>query len=105
MDNWLVTNLTAAFIGLLIFLAGFTIGTVLDIISFNLYRRWDHNEKNHAKLIAVAIIQLFIVIFIIHISTPVKIIGNSFAFGIISSQVFLLIYALKTISHQVFDRN
>lgn len=105
MRNWLLRNLCAAFTGLLIFLMGFVIGTIVDITFFSLYRKWDPKEKNRGKLIALAVVQIFMIIFIINATTPVKALGSSFSFGLMSSQVFLFVHAIETVSHQVFDRD
>ena len=105
MRNWLLKNSCAAFAGLLIFLLGFVIGTIVDVTFFSIYRKWDPAEKNRGKLIALAIVQIFIVIFIINATTPIKALGNSFSFGLMSSQVFLFVHAIETVSHQVFDRD
>ena len=104
MHNWLLKNLCAAFVGLLIFLAGFIVGTMVDISFFSLYRKWDPKEEAKGKLIALSIVQIFIIIFIINAALPFKVLGSSFSFGLMSSQVFLFVHALETVSHQVFDR-
>ena len=105
MSNWLVNNFRNTIIGLLIFLLGFIVGTIVDITFFSMYRKWDPTEKNKGKLIALAIIQLFIIIFIINASNPVKVLGSSFSFGLMSSQVFLFVHAIETVSNHVFDRD
>ena len=105
MRNWLIKNFCAAFAGLLIFLLGFAAGTIVDITFFTMYRKWDHTEKNRGKLIALSIVQIFIVIFIINATTPIKALSSSFSFGLMSSQVFLFVHAIETVSHQVFDRD
>ena len=105
MSNWLVNNFRTTIIGLVIFLLGFIIGTIVDITFFSIYRKWDSTEKNKGKLITLAIIQLFIIIFIINASNPVKVLGSNFSFGLMSSQVFLFVHAIETVSNQVFDRN
>ena len=105
MDNWLLKNLYEAFLGLMIFLLGFGIGTTVDVGFFSLYRQWDPKERNNTKLVALAAVQLFIIIFIINVTTPVKFLGTSFAFGLMSSQVFLFVHAVESISNKVFDRD
>ena len=105
MRNWLLNNLCAAFAGLFIFIVGFLVGTIIDIGFFNLYRKIDPNQENKGKLLALAVVQLFIIIFIIHATQPIKILGPSFSFGLMSSQVFLFVHAIETIANKVFDRD
>ena len=105
MHKWLLNNLCATFGGLLIFLLGFAVGTVVDVGFFSVYRKWDSTHENQGKLITLAIIQLFIVIFIINATKPVKTLGSSFSFGLMSSQVFLFVHAIETVSNKVFDRD
>ena len=105
MQNWLLNNLCSAFKGLIIFLLGFVIGTGIDIGFFSIYRKWDPQKDNKGKLITLAIVQLFIVIFIIHTTLPFKELGATLSFGLMSSQVFLFVHAIETVSNGVFNRD
>jgi len=104
MIKWLFKNLYESFAGLLIFLLGFIIGTGIDIVFFSMYRKWDSSDKNRGKLIILTILQLFIIFFIVNSTSSVKALGSIFPFGLMSSQVFLFVHAIETISHGVFDR-
>lgn len=102
--NWLLKNSYAAFLGLLIFIVGFIIGTILDIIFLNIYRKWDPKEDNNSKLIILFVIQLYIIIFMIHISYSKKERGSVFTFGLISSQIFLLEHTIESLSNIMYKR-
>ena len=94
----------SSFQGLVIFLLGFMIGTAIDILFFALYNKWDPDKKNHVKLVPLALVQLYIIIFLLGATAPVKQLGSAFSFGLMSSQVFLFVHAVETISNTVYDR-
>lgn len=105
MHNWLLSTLRDSFIGLIIFLIGFCIGTVIDVIFSKLYHVWDPKEQSKPKLVTLAIIQLFIVIFILTATASVKKLGASFTFGVVTSQIFLLVHTVETLSSLVHKRD
>lgn len=103
MLKWLLTNLCASFEDLLIFLLGFLIGTIIDIIGFSIYQRIDPKKEHKGKLLSLDIVQIFIIIFIIHVTT--KSVGSSLTLGLMSSQVFLFVDVIKTIDNRMTDRD
>jgi len=103
MKHKLLNDLKKSSEGLIVFLFGFLIGTVVDTLFFRAYRKVDPKEDSYVKLLILVLIQLFLVIFIIQSTSSLKL-GSSFTFGVISSQIFLLVYAVGRLSVLVYDR-
>lgn len=88
---------------LLQFFAGFIIGSMVDVMFFNVYKRIDPKEESASTLAVTVCVQLFLLVILIKmtfngeevglVSDPV---GKYFLrLGLISSQIFLLKYAMK----------
>ena len=102
MTHNLAKIITTSLKGLVVFLLGFALGTAIDIVFFKLYVKWDPNEKNNAKLLTIFISQIYIIILIL---TQFKKLEGTFSFGLMSSQVFLLVHTTSYISNMVYNRD
>ena len=87
-----------SFIGFIIFLVGFCIGAVIDMIFCKLYYAWDPKKQSKPKLVTLAIIQLFIVIFVLTATASIKKLETSFTLGVVTSQIFLLVHTGEALS-------
>jgi formate hydrogenlyase subunit 3/multisubunit Na+/H+ antiporter MnhD subunit len=90
------------------FIFGFIIGTILDVVFFRIYKKIDPEESNNIKLFTLEIIQLMILVLLIGLTFQYSVdYLNSYfiRIGILSSQLFLLEFALERISILIYDRN
>ena len=104
MKHKLLDDLKKSSQGLVIFLVGFLIGTAIDTLFSWIYRKIDPKEDSNAKLLVLVLIQLFVIIFIVQIVSPLQF-GSSFAFGLISSQIFFIYAVEDRFSGAIYDRS
>ena len=110
MANFIIKNLCLCFPGIMIFLAGFVIGTLMDVLSFKIYKKWDPLGENIMKMCTSLFIHLFLVIFIIisinrSINLPknIKLILVFFIYGLTLSQLFLFVTGPAKIASGMFE--
>ena len=89
--------------GLGVFLVGFAIGTGVDALFHLIYSRADPKEERWAILFVVVLVQLYIIILAVQVVSPLQF-GSSFAFGLLSSQIFFIYAVEKRISGLLYDR-
>jgi hypothetical protein len=102
-----VHNLKYASIGTFMFIIGFSIGVLLDLVFYNIYKKVDPKEESDLKLITLIFMQLFVLAFIgystFDISKDWKL-SYFMRLGIFSSQIFLLGYGVRRITKKLYKR-
>jgi len=73
-----------------LFIAGFVVGSILEICLYNLYIKF--TKKTKFSLLILSLVQLFLAIFIV---TFLNINSPYFVIGVFSSQIFTLDYVSK----------
>ena len=91
-----------SFIGMLEFIGGFVIGTIIDLIFFQFYLRI--NDINNYKLLALMFIQLYVLVVVIQVIGRISNDGYFIKIGFISSQLFLLKFSIKKLSNIICNR-
>lgn len=102
----IIESLKHAGVGIFIFVQGFILGMALDIIFFKLYEKTDQKKKSTSRLVGLMAIQLYILLFLVDISGKLlpDYKGKILIMGLISSQLFLLEFAMEKISTFIYDR-
>ena len=102
--------LIQSFYALLLFLVGFVVGSILDVIFFAIYKRIDPKEQNNTKLFILIVIQLYILILIFSITynNILKITSPLLLYfiriGLLTSQLFLMEYAMERLADIIYNR-
>jgi hypothetical protein len=85
--------------GTAFFILGYALGSLYDMLFFQLYRKIDPNMNSRIRLFVIVIVQLFLLVIVItSLSSGINLPGEELLFmrmGLISSQVFLLQWTLK----------
>ena len=97
-----IINTLISFIG---FISGFVIGTALDIGFFKVYEKLDPDHKNDYKLVLMVLGQIFIILLITQLITARTVVRYNFILGLMTSQIFLLQYAVKRLANGFCDRS
>lgn len=106
MYKIITDSLNDAIIGMLQFIFGFVTGMVFDVVFFRIHKKIDPTQKSVGKLFILIMIQLYILLFLISLTTRYSPHENRFLrLGIFSSQIFLLEFAINKLSVYIYDRN
>lgn len=87
-----------------VFLLGFILGTIIDIIFFKIYSKWDPTDKNNSKLMTISLFQIYFIIILLEIISLYKKPGDTFSIGLMTSQIFLFVHSAEHISGMIYDR-
>ena len=102
------TFIKKTIVSALIFIITFILGTFMDVIFFNLYIKWDPEENNLVKLITVLLIQILVLTSILSYENMYynleSLYGVVFRLSLITSQLFMVKYALERISDSIYHR-
>lgn len=106
--NFWVDSIKDGFVGTVQFIVGFLIGTMIDAIFFQLYKRLDPTQDRMGILLIIIFLQIFTLSLIfsgISRYIPMESLDNFFIrFGILSSQIFLIKFAGQKLGFIVYDR-
>ena len=95
--------------GVIQFLIGFIVGSLVDFIFFRIYKKIDPKERSRLLLVITIILQLNILVWLIIQTDRIGWKGpmdNYFLrIGLISSQLFLLEYAIGKFVNDVYYRS
>jgi hypothetical protein len=85
--------------GTVFFILGYILGSLYDMLFFQIFRKIDPTMNNHIRLFVIVLVQLFLLVIIITtISSALHLPGEELFFlrmGLVSSQVFLLQWTIK----------
>lgn len=93
--------------GTLLFLLGFLIGTILDIMFFKLYTKLDPLEENLWIMAAVGAFQIFTMMIYLTLSSQLiknDDISTGFKIGMITSFLFTVDYAATRFNNYLYNR-
>jgi hypothetical protein len=97
----IIINTLISFIG---FIIGFVLGTALDIGFFKVYEKIDPEHKNNYKLVLMVLVQIFFILLTIQLISVRSVFKYNFILGLMTSQIFLLQYAVKRLANGFCDR-
>ncbi len=103
------TWLRQTFTGALGFAAGFIVGTIIDIIFYRIYVKWDPSRRSLEKLLSVVALQILVLTAIISFEanlTPLKGLEEIlFRLSLVMSQIFMVKYTMERISDLFYFRS
>lgn len=100
--NDIIINTMISFIG---FISGFILGTIVDVCIFKTYEKIDKCHTQDHKLVIMVLLQIFIILLLTEMLPSHPVIKYSTSLGLMSSQIFLLQYAVKRVSNVFCDRS
>jgi hypothetical protein len=90
--------------GTVFFILGYALGSLYDMLFYQMYRKIDPDMNHNTRLIPIVLVQLFVLIFlVIFLTSGGIILGVELLFmrvGLVSSQIFLLQWTLKKLVDQ-----
>lgn len=87
-DNFLVKS----FIGLVFFILGFALGTILDFVIYKAYSKLDPSLNNYKKLLGVCVVQSYLIILCV----------LTFSYWIPLESFYSIMFRLSFFSTQIF---
>lgn len=97
-----------AFINSTIFIVGFFLGTFMDALFYTIYLQIDPDEKSLSKLLLVFTVQVYLMILLFTFASTLPFLQDVslaiFRFAIMSSQIFMMEYAMGRITNSIFHR-
>jgi hypothetical protein len=96
------------FTGFVAFIGGFLVGTIIDVIFYRLYLKWDSERKSLKKLLTVVSIQVFVLAIILSFEENFANIKGLdavvFRLALVMSQIFMVKYSMERISDELYHR-
>lgn len=105
-NQGLTGHLSVAFGGFMYFIWGFVLGTIMDLAFLKTYKKIDPKENNNLYLTVMILVQLYVLVFVISLTFNSKNESSIYflRIGLLSSQLFLLEFALEKLTNIVYNR-